>query len=318
MQNSPLPVTFLEKLKTLFSEEEIENIIASYSLPSDPSIRLNTLLADEKTILSELAKDQMSLQPIPWYKGAFLVMNMTTQDIIKLPSFEKGYFYLQGLSSMLPVLILDPKGEDIVLDMAAAPGSKTTQIATLLHNKGKIFANDISRERLFKLRAIIKQQGVTNTEIMTLPGEKIWQELPDYFDKVLLDAPCSMEGRFQADEVASYDHWSPKKVKELSHRQRYLLWSAVSTTKVGGTIVYSTCTLSPEENEEVVNFVVEKAQGSVSIEKIEIEGVPAKNGLTSWKKKIFLPELSNTMRILPQKNYEGFYVAKLRKNAIKT
>lgn len=309
---SPLPEEFLEKIELIYKESNISEILSSFSESKPLSFRVNTLKTEHGEIEKILKSKGALLTSIPWYKDAYCT-SLSVQELTECEEYKEGKIYIQGLSSMIPALVLDPKAEDIILDIAAAPGSKTTQIAALMNDKGKIFANDISRERLFKLKAVLTQLGVTNTETMNIPGEKIWQELPNYFDKVLVDAPCSMEGRFNSNDPKSYNHWSPKKVKELSHRQQYLLWSAVSTTKIGGIVVYSTCTISPEENEEVVNWVLNKSEGKVILEEIKIQGIPALPGLTSWKKKEFNSSLSLTFRIAPQKEYEGFYIAKLRR-----
>ncbi|MDQ5900889.1 MAG: tRNA (cytosine49-C5)-methyltransferase [Patescibacteria group bacterium] len=309
---SPLPKKFLEKLPDIYPHESIDAIIDSFTKQHPVSLRINTIKTTVAEIKDVCEAHSFHLIPIPWYPNAFM-LDEKTSSLTSLQEYLDGKIYIQGLSSMIPSLILDPREEDTVLDIAAAPGSKTTQIAELMNNKGKIFANDISRERLFKLKAVLLQQGVTNVEVMNIAGEKIWQELPNFFDKVLVDAPCSMEGRFSAHSPKSYNHWSSKKVQELSHRQQYLLWSAVSSTKNGGTIVYSTCTISPEENEEVVDWVIKKAEGAVVIEDITLSDTPLTPGLIQYKNKSYDPSLSKTKRIIPQENYEGFYIAKLKK-----
>jgi NOL1/NOP2/sun family putative RNA methylase len=266
-----------------------------------------------ETVISKLNNTDFMLQEIPWYEDAFVVTNRSKTDLLQTTAVSDGHIYLQGLSSMIPVIVLDPKPGEIILDMAAAPGSKTTQIAAFMENTGELSANDKSRERLYKLKPLLENQGVTNTKVINVSGEYLWKKLPEYFDRVLLDAPCSMEGRFLATEPKSYEDWSPKKVKLLSTIQKYLLRSAISCTKVGGTIVYSTCTLSPEENEEVIDWILEKEKGNIEVELIRIAGLNTMPGLTSWKNKVFDKELEKTVRILPSERMEGFYVAKFKK-----
>ncbi|MEO6509049.1 MAG: RsmB/NOP family class I SAM-dependent RNA methyltransferase, partial [Patescibacteria group bacterium] len=191
--------------------------------------------------------------------------------------------------------------------------SKTTQIAAMMSNKGKIIANDPSRERLFKLKQNIETQHLQNTEIISQDGQSLWRLYPEYFDKVLLDAPCSMEGTFSYLVPKSFSYWSAKKIKVLSKQQKWLLRSAVSCTKPGGTIVYSTCTLSPEENEEVISWILEKEKDTVQLEEISINHIGTYPPFTSYKNNRFDPEVHNTLRILPSNKMEGFYVAKLRK-----
>lgn len=216
---------------------------------------------------------------------------------------------------MIPPLVLSPQPEEIILDMAASPGSKTTELATLMHNTGIIIANDKSPKRLFKLLENLKTQGVTNTKTSAIPGEFLWKKYPEYFDGVLLDAPCSMEGRFTTNDPNSYKDWSPRKIKELSNLQKWMLRSAISCTKIGGTIVYSTCAMSPEENEEVIDWLLKKMGDAITIEELSLEHLPKNPGLTQWGKKQYNPALAKTLRIYPSTLMEGFFVAKIKKHA---
>ncbi|MDE2025402.1 MAG: RsmB/NOP family class I SAM-dependent RNA methyltransferase, partial [Patescibacteria group bacterium] len=136
---------------------------------------------------------------------------------------------------------------------------------------------------------------------------------PEYFDKTLVDVPCSMEGRFYSEDPKTYEEWSIKKIRELEKKQHFLLRSAVSSTKPGGIIVYSTCTLAPEENEEVIDWILKKEQGAVEVETIHLPGVPFVKPLSSWKGKEFDSQVDDTARILPSRHMEGFFVARLRK-----
>lgn len=307
-----LPKDFLDKLSIFIPQEKLSLVHESFSVSKPLTLRINTNTADTKKLLSELENAAIPLTPIPWYEDAFSTTAMS-KTLTALPSYEKGQFYIQGLSSMIPALALNPKEDEVILDIASAPGSKTTQIASLMNNKGEIVANDISRTRLFKLKANLKQQGVTNTKVMNMPGERIWRKFPEYFDKVLVDAPCSMEGRFTTSDPDSYKDWSPKKVKELSHRQQYLLRSALSATKVGGVVVYSTCTLSPEENEGVIDWLLEKEGDSIEIEEITIPHLELSPGITNWGKYHYNNDMSKTARIYPDEKFEGFFIAKMRK-----
>ena len=217
---------------------------------------------------------------------------------------------------MLPPLILDPQPGDKVCDLAAAPGSKTTQIAALMNNTGEIIANDRSKIRLGKLVANLKLQGVTNVRTRLSAGEDLWKRFPEYFDKVLVDAPCSLEGRFEAGNEKSFGDWSLRKVKFLGAIQCYLLRSAVTMTKPGGVIVYSTCTLSPEENEQVIDWILNKEPDVVEVEPIHLAIENLQPGITRWERKEFSPQVRATIRILPSRLLEGFYLAKLRKRQV--
>jgi 16S rRNA (cytosine1407-C5)-methyltransferase len=202
---------------------------------------------------------------------------------------------------MLPIFLLDPKPEELVLDMAAAPGSKTIQIAEYMKNTGTIIANDISRTRIYKMQANLNHYGVLNAVTSTIPGQKIWMKYPEYFDKVLIDAPCSMEGRIKTYDISSYKNWSVKEIKKLAKIQKWLLRAAISATKPGGSIIYSTCTLAPEENEDVIRWILEKEKKAITLEKIEFTTLPNKS---------LLP---GTFKIFPTSICEGFFIAKIKK-----
>lgn len=260
------------------------------------SLRINTLKSTTVDVIKQLATLSISYEKVSWYKDALLLPTATSKQVTETSLYKEGKIYIQSLSSMIPALILNPQPGDKVLDMAAAPGSKTTQMSAMMENKGEIVANDIDSNRIYRLKSVLLAQGVTNTITSRIPGQSLWTKYPEYFDKVLLDAPCSMEGKFDVADPKTYTHWSLKKVKNLSKLQRWMLRSAVSASKKGGTIVYSTCTLSPEENEDVIDWILEKEKGSVIAEIISIDSLPLVNGY-----------------VLPSAMMEGFFIAKLKK-----
>lgn len=308
-----LPPRLLDRWKELYNDIDFEKILLAMSDKPTPAFRANTLQITSDVLEKELTNQGFEIEKISWYPDAFILKNKSIRELTETVAYKQGFLYIQNLSSMIPALVLDPKPEEKVLDIAAAPGSKTTQIAALMHNSGELSANDLSFKRLFKLKENLKHMGVTNTKVLNLPGESFWKKLPEYFDKTLVDVPCSMEGRIRCDDPKTYQDWSPKKIKQLSQLQKYLLRSAVSATKVGGTIVYSTCTLAPEENEEVIDWVIKKTPKAVSVEKISIPGLSMQEGLANWKSKQY-NYTQNCARIFPNKKMEGFFVAKLHKS----
>ena len=282
-----LPKEFLARLKTIIPPEKLRAVLEAYTVARPTTIRVNTIKTKTLELLNifdqhNIIYEQSSFSPI-----AFIIRSEKRQ-LLDLDAYKKGMFYIQSLSSMLSAITLDPQPNEKILDIAAAPGSKTTQIASLMNNTGQIVANDNSRIRGYKLAANLKIQGVTNTTVVISPGQTLWQNYPEYFDRALVDAPCSMEGTFTATNPKTYEHWSIKSIKELVQRQKWLLRSAISATKPGGTIVYSTCTLEPEENEKVVEWIFKKEQG-----KLELSG--------------------QLTKILPSELMEGFFIAKLKK-----
>lgn len=314
MDHITLPEKLWERLRELYSEEDLEKVLHAFSIKPLPSFRVNALKAQASDIALELETHGFELEKVLWYPDAFILKNKSVRELTETEEYKSGLIYIQNLSSMIPALILNPQENDYVLDIAAAPGSKTTQIAALMHNTGDIVANDISPKRLYKLKDNLKQLGVTNVRVVGLRGESFWQRYPELFDKVLVDVPCSMEGRIQIDDQKTYQDWSTKKIKQLAKLQKYILRSAVSATRVGGTIVYSSCTLSPEENEEVIEWVMSKTPEALQVQQIEIPNLMLQPGLTRWKKKAFAHTV-NTARIVPSKTMEGFFVTKIHKLA---
>lgn len=308
-----LPSVFLSRLDTLIPESQKESVYTSFLHPRRTGIRINTLKDSTDEVVQSLKQQNFSLTPLPWFSDGYLFDGDKTllQDT---KEYKEGRIYFQSLSSMLVPIVLSPKGNETILDMCASPGSKTTEIAALMKNSGKIIANDRSRERLFKLRENIKTLGVTNVDVFNFPGEMLWRKFPEVFDRALVDVPCSMEGRFVSGVEKTYKDWSPKKSKLLSHMQKNLLRSAVSCTKPGGTIIYSTCTLSIEENEEVVDWMLKK-DPMITVENIDVSIPDTMPGFVSYENKAFNPQLAHTLRVLPSDTMEGFFIAKLRKAA---
>jgi len=221
-----------------------------------------------------------------------------------------GYVYIQEGGSMIPPLFLEPKPEDYVLDMCAAPGSKTTQIAQLMKNKGAIIANDVSLKRLSSLGFNLQLCGVINTAVTMFDGRKLPSIIKDHFDKVLVDAPCSSSGHFLSKFPSNF---TEERVKSLHVLQRGLLIAGFKMLKPGGILVYSTCSIHPFENEAVVNYLLSK-EGKARVEYFEIKGIRFHPGLTEYKEKTFHPDLKYCMRIYPHDNYtDAFFIARIRK-----
>ena len=308
-----LPQEFLDRLKNIVSSDRFVKVCDTFSQSKTLAIRTNTLNTKAENLQKLLQNGGIDLRSVSWYPDAFTIQNVDSRFLTNSEAYKQGLFYIQNLSSMLVSLILDPQPTEKILDMAAAPGSKTTHIAMLMKNSGEITANDVSRERIYKLYSIIERYGITNIKITNQPGETLWKKYPEYFDRVLLDAPCSMEGRFDTRDTTTFEDWSFKKIKRLAKQQCWLLRSAVSAVKVGGTIIYSTCTLAPEENEGVIQWLIEKEKNTIELENIDIPYVDEIDGLTQWQNKHFNPSLIKTKRILPTKEMEGFYIAKIKK-----
>ena len=221
-----------------------------------------------------------------------------------------GFYYMQGLTSMLPPIALDASSKDIVLDLCSAPGSKTTQIAGLMENKGILIVNELEIDRIKALVFNLDKMNFLNYGVVNSRGEILSKYFDSYFDKILVDAPCSGLGIIQKkNEVNKW--WTPERVSYLGEIQNKLLVSAIKMLKVGGEIVYSTCTLTPEENELIINNLLEKYP--IDLEPVEL---PLKhhNGFTEYHGTQLDQRLANTIRIFPwEVDSDGFFLAKIKK-----
>ena len=213
---------------------------------------------------------------------------------------------------MIPPLVLDPKPDDIVLDMCGSPGSKTTQIAALMQNKGILVANDYTIDRMKPLTINIQRCGISNT-IITLMEGRFFKNSNIKFDKISVDAPCSGTGTIRKS-LKTLKIWNPNMIKRLAGTQKQLLDTAFNILKENGTLVYSTCSLEPEENESVIDFLLNRY--NAKIEKIELNGLKTSPAILEFEDKTYNKEIKNCLRIWPQDNdTEGFFVAKIRKNS---
>ncbi len=314
MKDVIIPKDFKARYYKILGKEN--KVFLDYCIkPLRKSIRINTVKYPDYEELAHYLSETYGwdLKPIPWFYSGYWIENEDVKEGVLGNTFEHfmGYYYVQEASSMIPPVVLDPKPHENILDMAAAPGSKTTQICQMMNNKGSIVANDISIERIKALRFNIEKLGCLNVATIrsngvSLPYKKM------RFDKVLLDAPCSSEGTIRKNwKVLS--RWSVSYVKQMSKEQKKLILAAYDVLKPGGVLVYSTCTLSPEENEEVVDFLLANREGAY-LEKINIPGLKIREGIDGWEGKVYNSEVKKVARIWPQDNdSEGFIVAKILK-----
>ena len=302
-----LPAEFIEGLYGLFSQSVAERILKGMGERRSTTFRANTLKADGAEILRFLHDRHIKYRRPPWYADAFVLAELDERDVGKWDLYLDGRIYVQGLSSMVPALALAPKPGDRVLDLAAAPGSKTTQMAAMMENRGAILANEPNAVRAERLAYNVRLQGCSIVEVHRGWGEKLGAEMPEAFDRVLVDAPCSGEGRFTAAEPGTWRSWSRRTVTESARLQRRLLASGIRALKPGGTLVYSTCTLNAEENEAIVEGAL--ASLPVSIETVPVQVPGALPGVRG---------LDKAVRILPNGDHEGFFVCRMRKRIRKT
>ncbi|MEK7092703.1 MAG: RsmB/NOP family class I SAM-dependent RNA methyltransferase, partial [Patescibacteria group bacterium] len=207
-----LPESFIKRLEKIVPIDYLEPVLSSFSQPRPTTFRANTLKISSENLKKQLHNLSIIYKTVDWYKEAFVLVSPSKKEFIETDLYKNGMVYVQSLSSMIPPLVLDSRPNEKVCDLTAAPGSKTTQIAMMMENAGEIVANDKSRVRLYKLIANLKMQGVANAKVTSLPGQILWRNYPEYFDKTLVEVPCSMEGRFCTLDEKSYQDWSLKKV----------------------------------------------------------------------------------------------------------
>ncbi|MFH1519762.1 MAG: RsmB/NOP family class I SAM-dependent RNA methyltransferase [Candidatus Omnitrophota bacterium] len=308
-----LPQEFLHKLKKIYPFSYAQ-IASTFLVKKNTTFRVNYLKTDLQGLRKLLINQRVKHQELPFPRGAFL-LKTPLREFQRTEVYQKGLIYVQNLSSMLPVLCLAPANEDRILDLCAAPGAKTTQISSLAPG-AEIVAIDNARNRYYKLLANLKAQGVESAKAMLIDGIWVRKKFPEYFDKILADVPCSAEGRFLTTNPKSFKYWKQRKVKEMVHKQKKLLHSAFFALKEGGILIYSTCTFSPEENEGIIDWFINKFKEKVEILPIELSFKNAREGLLQWKDKRFSLSLRLTKRIIPDASMEGFFVAKLKKISV--
>lgn len=304
---------FIERYSSLTDWEEFKACSLTFLRRS---IRANTLKMPVPQLKKRLEKN-WNLTQVPWCKEGFWIDHKGVgdeyrRDIGNLIEHPLGYFYTQEAASMIPPIVLDPKENEIILDMAASPGSKTTQIAQYMKNTGILIANDYTYERLKPLSINLQRCGVANA-IMTLMQGQWFYNANIKFDRILVDAPCSGTGTIRKS-FKTLRIWNPDMVKRLSITQKQLLETAFNILKEDGTMVYSTCSLEPDEDEGVVDFLINKYENA-KLEEIKLKGIKRSEPVMEFENKKFNGEIKKCLRIWPQDNdTEGFFVAKIRKN----
>ncbi len=231
--------------------------------PLRKSLRVNTLKTSVETFKQAAQKRRWVLSPVPWCAEGFFIARPSTssgqvpealgKDLLHL----LGHVYMQEAASMLPAALLDPEPGEVILDMSAAPGSKTTQMGSSMQSRGVIVCNDVQEKRLWTLKTALHRCGVTNNIVTKKVGQWFAKNMTGRFDRVLCDAPCTAQGTSRKDSDA-LTYCSADNIGKMARLQRELLEAAVHACKIGGRIVYSTCTLTPEENEEVVRSILNK------------------------------------------------------------
>ncbi len=293
-----------ERLDAIYGEAFARQIRSTLVEPKRVAWLRNPLIA---------ADDLPPGEPLAELAGCFILPARDRDTLMAHPAVETGAAYPINPSSVLAARALGVQPDQEVLDLAAAPGGKTLQLAIDMENRGRIAAVEVVKGRFHRMRANLARCGVNSVEFYLADGRAIGRKVPARFDRVLLDAPCSSESRIRLEEPGSYEHWSARKTREMVKKQRGLIRSAFLALKPGAEMIYCTCAFSVEENEGVVDYLLRRAPQA----KLLPLNVPERlslPGLVSWKGKALDPQLSACRRILPDDLFDGFFIARIQRD----
>lgn len=305
---------YYQFLSEQFSNSISEKIINGFKKDRYTTFRVNTLKIDIDKALDLLKKEDVQYSKYNLLNNAFYFNKMGETKALKLKTLNDGLIYLQSFSSMIPAFLMEPKENEYILDITAAPGSKTTLMAALSNNKAKIYANEKDKIRFERLRHNVELLNA-NVNLINDKAENLNKDFNQFFDKILVDAPCSGEGLFEYKNPSTYRNWSVENVTKFSRLQQKILDSGLITLKDGGLCVYSTCTLNKYENENVL-VEINKKYEIKNVDEINLfERLP--NVLVDFVKLDNMgakaQEQLKIYRLLPSEFFEGFTITVFRK-----
>ena len=293
-----IPEILKQKLINNYGIDDVNDIIESYQNKKIVSLRINTLKTTKENIISILKENNIAYKEISWSSVALIIPNNTEEDLKKLSIYENGLIYLQNLSSQIPPLFLNPQANETVLDMAAAPGGKTTEIAALTNNKAMITAIEKNKIRAQRLQYNIEKLGAKKITILNKDARYLDQFF--IFDKILLDAPCTGSGTLN---LQTMNNFNEELLNRSLNTQKSLLTEAIKHLKIGGELIYSTCSVLKEENEKHILSLLKEHQNIIlvplTLKDTTLELLPS--------------TIEGVLTIKPNKYYEGFFIAKIKK-----
>jgi len=320
MQN--LSKNFLEKLNFIYSKEEIKIIEEWFKTPNPTVFRINTLKTDFDA-LEELRQNWFELEKIPYLSNSYKILKNWDTRISETKSFKEGYIYLQWITSQIPVelaKIPDNLKNFKALDLTAAPGWKTSQLACKMKNNWEIIANELNKIRFEKLSYTIKNQQVKNTKLLNKDARELKNIFKkESFDLIIADLPCSAEWRINLEKEKTYKYLEKPWINKRNYKlQQDILKNTIDLLKTGWELIYSTCTLDPLENEGIVHYILS------NFKNLEVSDISSffnqkwlkeisKPWIKKYKKYIFRNEVSKAIRLLPSKETEWFFVVKFKK-----
>jgi 16S rRNA C967 or C1407 C5-methylase (RsmB/RsmF family) len=304
---------FLSRVAAVYgiSESRAEEL---FGVERRASIRINRLTERAPAkIADDVRRRGFEIEPIPWCPDAYF-LHGAKHELGATDLFQGGYVYIQNASSLVPVLALDPRPGRSVFDVSAAPGGKAAHIASLVGGEAELWLNDAIKSRLVRLRDVVKTFRVEPAEITSFPAQYVDKFVDRRFDRILLDAQCTGEGRVDLRRPNALQFWSTKRINEYSRLQQRMLMSSFKLLEPGGVLVYSTCTIAPEENEAPVSHLLEH-RPEARLEPIGVEVPEARPALRGWGERRFHRAIENAVRMQPTEFMEPFFVARIRKVA---
>jgi NOL1/NOP2/sun family putative RNA methylase len=300
-----VPAAFAERYFQLV--DDAPAFFEAMLTPLPKSFRINTLKATAETVAPRFAEYGIGIKQTAWYSDAFVSDNPALGSTLE---HFLGAIYIQELTSMLPPLLVRTElhTATTVLDACAAPGSKTTQLSALMNNRGTIVANDVEYERIKPLKFNLERSGTLNAVVTNYDLRSFPQML---FDVALLDAPCTSEGIFRKNPRQMMS-WSPRRIAPSAFRQKQLILKTFDLLADGGTLIYSTCTFAPEENEAVIDYLLKERPAE--LEQVDIPNFRLMPGITAWQNQTFDERVHMTARVLPHHNDTGgFFLARIKR-----
>lgn len=302
---------FEERYRSLLGDRYDEFLEYSFKFLRR-AIRVNTLKISIPELRKRIEKD-WELKQVPWCKEGFWIEHKGEEkrrDVGNLIEHMLGYIYIQEPASMIPPIVLDPKPGETILDMCASPGSKTTQIAQYMKGEGILMSNDYKGDRVRSLGINVQRMGATN-DIITLMQGKYFANAGIQFDRILVDAPCSGIGTIRKS-LKTVTIWNPNIIRRIAGTQRQLVDAAFRILKPGGIMVYSTCTLEPEEDEGIIDYIL-KNNPDADVMDIDLD-IKRSPCVMEFGGVEFDPRVKKALRIYPQDNdTEGFFVCRIKK-----
>ncbi len=314
MTQAPLPEAFRRRLRALLGEAKAAQVEAAMARPRALGVRRNPLCTGPDP-WAALAAAGIEVTPLPWLPEAAVVAAERREVLSRHPAVLDGRLYIQNPASMWPAQVLAPRPGEEVLDLCAAPGSKTLQLWAMMAGRGRLAAVEAVRARFHRLRANLARHGAHQVRTYLRDGTGVGRAVGERFHRVLVDAPCSSEGQFSTLQPRTFAYWSERKIRDMARKQRRLLESGFRALRPGGELVYATCTLAPEENEAVVAWLLQKYPAQVEV--LPITGGPpkARPGVLAWGEARYPEALAQARRLLPDGELEGFFLCRLRKTA---